>query len=299
MEYPDNWIHVYTDGSAFKGTVNAGLGARIEYPDGSLEEIAIPCGSLCSNFDAEAHAMISAIYSIKGTFDMNPEISTNAVIFTDSKSVLECLHNNSVPTSAIRDLIQTIDSFHKDYGHEITLQWIPSHCNINGNEAADKLAKEGAMMHQPDKPVPQRTCKQIIKSNIQIEWVNGWALDKTGRKIFPFMPKPLKNDPLNKLERKEQSVIFRLRTQHAPLNYHLNRINPMHEPLCPLCDHAYETTDHFLFECPNLKDIRQELLPSMPDIDNTLYGDVCQLIKTSKYYFMAQRRRAKAHNQAG
>ena len=73
----------------------------------------------------------------------------------------------------------------------------------------------------------------------------------------------------------------------------------MHEPLCLLCDHAYETTDHFLFECPNLKDLRQELLPSMPDIDNTLYGDVCQLIKTSKYYFMAQRRRAKAHNQAG
>ena len=122
MDYPDNWIHVYTDGSAFKGTINAGLGARIEYPDGSLEEIAIPCGSLCSNFDAEAHAMKSAIDSIKGTFDMNPDLAADVVIFTDSKSVLECLHNNSVPTSAIRDLMNSINTFAKVHGNDISLQ---------------------------------------------------------------------------------------------------------------------------------------------------------------------------------
>ncbi len=73
----------------------------------------------------------------------------------------------------------------------------------------------------------------------------------------------------------------------------------LHEPLCPLCDHAYKTTEHFLFECQNnLKGLRQELLPPMPDIDNTLFGNVSQLINMIKYYFMAHRRRAKAHNQA-
>ena len=72
----------------------------------------------------------------------------------------------------------------------------------------------------------------------------------------------------------------------------------MHEPLCPLCDHAYKTTEHFLFECQNLKDIRQELLPPMPDIDNPLFCNVSQLINMCKYYFMAHRRRANAHNQA-
>ena len=39
LGYSDEWVHVYSDGSAFKGTINAGFGARIEYPDGSLEEI--------------------------------------------------------------------------------------------------------------------------------------------------------------------------------------------------------------------------------------------------------------------
>ena len=38
QEYPDNWTQVYTDGSAFKGTINAGYGVRIEYTDKTTEE---------------------------------------------------------------------------------------------------------------------------------------------------------------------------------------------------------------------------------------------------------------------
>ena len=62
-------------------------------------------------------------------------------------------------------------------------------------------------MEQPENPVSQNTCKQMIRSNMQIEWMCGWAQDKTGRKIFPYMPKPNKNDPINKLNRKQQTII--------------------------------------------------------------------------------------------
>ena len=37
--YPKDWIHTYTDGSAFKATINAGYGATVNYPDGSKNEI--------------------------------------------------------------------------------------------------------------------------------------------------------------------------------------------------------------------------------------------------------------------
>ena len=53
------------------------------------------------------------------------------------------------------------------------------------------------------------------------------------------------------------------------------------------------------FECPNLQDLRNKLLFSNPDINNTLFGDVSQLEQTSKYYNMAHRRRAKAQTQVG
>ena len=50
----------------FYGTVcvYAGCGARIEYQDGSFQEISKPCGMHCSNFDAEALAITAAIKTI-------------------------------------------------------------------------------------------------------------------------------------------------------------------------------------------------------------------------------------------
>ena len=59
-QYPKEWIHIYTDGSAFKATVNAGYGAIIHHPKGEKEEIYSPCGSFCSNFVAEKEAIIEA-----------------------------------------------------------------------------------------------------------------------------------------------------------------------------------------------------------------------------------------------
>ena len=140
---------------------------------------------------------------------------------------------------------------------------------------------------------------QPCKANTKIEWHNEWALCNKGRVVFPFMTRPNKNDPINALGRRDQVNIFRLRTQHVPLNMHINRIKPDHAPLCPLCDHPYETVKHFLFDCPSLEDIRQQLLPPSPDLGNTLYSTAHQLKQTSKYYVMANCRRAQVQMAAG
>ena len=33
QSYPENWIHINTEGSAFKSTMNAGYGACVQLPD--------------------------------------------------------------------------------------------------------------------------------------------------------------------------------------------------------------------------------------------------------------------------
>ena len=53
-QYPEEWIHIYTDGSAFKGTVNAGYGSRIQFPDKTCEELFDSCGAHRTNAEAEA-----------------------------------------------------------------------------------------------------------------------------------------------------------------------------------------------------------------------------------------------------
>ena len=126
-----------------------------------------------------------------------------------------------------------------------------------------------------------------------------WALGDTGRAVFTHMTSPNTNDPVNSLRRQEQVIIFRLRTRHVQLNAHLNRIQPEIAPLCTLCDHPYKTVKHFLLDCQPLKDLREQHLPSTPDLENNLYTHKTQLQHTCKYYTMAFRRRAQAQMTAG
>ena len=47
--YPDDWIHVYTDGSATRGAGKAGYGIYMEYSDGSFSKHNKACGKNSSN----------------------------------------------------------------------------------------------------------------------------------------------------------------------------------------------------------------------------------------------------------
>ena len=271
----------------------------MEYPDGTLDEISKPCGNLCSNFEAEAIAIESALLKIEEKFLQKAEIKSNVVIFSDSKSALEAIANESVKDNTIKSLLLTISSFIESTKTKITLQWIPSHCNIAGNERADTLAKQGAAKEQPLTAVSQTTVKQIIKSNTTIDWLSKWAQSNKGRSMFKFITAPNRNDPINRLKRKEQVTIFRLRTTHVPLNAHLNKILKDHPPNCTLCEHNLENVQHFLLDCPALVDLRRELLPENSTIETTLYSTDQQLRKTAKFFHMANGRRAQSHMTAG
>ena len=67
-QYPDDWVHIYTDGSATSGTRNAGYGARVHYPDKTLEELSGPGCVYCTNYEAEATAMEKALLTVSDEF---------------------------------------------------------------------------------------------------------------------------------------------------------------------------------------------------------------------------------------
>ena len=145
------------------------------------------------------------------------------------------------------------------------------------------MAKEGAKKDQPTKPCSMQTVKQSLRNNSKEEWLNGWTNGFTGRTMYKYMNKPRPDDKINTLKREHQSMIFQLRTGHSKLNYHLNRINPLHPAKCRNCSYPCETVEHVLFECPQLRQMRQVLLPPQPSVENTLYGPVAQLQNTCKF----------------
>ena len=290
--YPSTWIHSYTDGSAFKATINAGYGAVIYMPNGSKKEVFNSSGSFCSNYIAEQHAISNALTHINYHFDNNPQQITDTIIFTDSLSTLEALENGSDTSKDITHLKWSLHNLMSRHSIRVVLQWIPAHTGIPGNERADALAKQGASLPQPDVPVAYSTCCQMIKANSKEEWMNNWSTGKTGRHMYGHMSKPLLKDPINNLRRGDQSLIFQLRTQHVPLNCHLNRIGVKESAACPLCDHPSETVEHLLIDCRRLTELRGRFLPRQPSISNCLFTSSQQLRQTCDFYRMAYSRRA-------
>ena len=293
LSYPEDWTHTYTDGSAVKAVAKAGLGVWITYPDGTTDEVSEACGEICSNYEAENFAIQRAIQRLDQKFGDSPASTSNVVIFTDSKSILQAMETNDLDEETLQTLI-IAENFKTTHSVNLKMQWIPGHTDLLGNERADKLAKQGSSKPQPPKPVPLKTTKNIIKQEYKQNWTDKWSKGMTGRKVYEHLKAPKPKDDMARLKRKDQTAIFRLRTGHVPFNFHRNRFNPEVPPLCPLCDSPYETVEHVLLECRELKDLRQLHLPDQASIDNTLYCSYHQLEKTAKFYYMACVKRAYA-----
>ena len=102
----------------------------------------------------------------------------------------------------------------------LTLQWIPSHCNITGNEKAEELSKTGSKNTQLSNPIFYQESKTIIiKSFIKEKWIKENEIGK--------------EDSIDKLQRHDQVIIFRLRTGHCRLLSHLHRLKISRTDECP------------------------------------------------------------------
>ena len=85
--YPkQEWVTLYTDGSATDAIKNGGEGVFTEWLDGSTTSDAFPTGATCSNYKAEAEALIVALNLTQST----PNSKTmKCVLLSDAKSVLQ------------------------------------------------------------------------------------------------------------------------------------------------------------------------------------------------------------------
>ena len=142
-------------------------------------------------------------------------------------------------------------------GWTIAFQWIPSHCDVPGNEKADYLAKQGCHLEQPPTNV---TCSQAVSKIIcsarshvrQTHEINARG------KLWESL---LKNRiPMN-LHRGTFAANFRISTGHDYLNGHLHRIGVKESPACPLCSTGEIMTFTHLTSCASLANENFNFLP--------------------------------------
>ena len=258
----DIWTHAFTDGSAENAVRNGGGGVFIKFPDGSRVTKSISTGQLSTNYRAEACALLHAAQ----TLNEREELSTHSVILTDCKSVLQSLQTGekSQILCNVRQALKTLSRRTR-----LTLQWIPSHCGISGNEEADRLSKAGSRLEQPYHPVSFQEAKAILKSQYKKKWQMNHQTDT-------------EDDAICLLDRAQQVVIFRLRTGHCRLLHHLYRLRVSHTDECP-CGSGIQTPEHLLQSCPTFHALRQETWPCEVGLKEKLWGPVAALRRTADF----------------
>jgi ribonuclease HI len=110
-----------------------GLSGYITISEGSCY-----LGERMEVFDAELHAAYEGLNNIR-TILYKPK---HIYLYIDNTSAIEVLLNNPDRIEGAFETTEVVKLL-TNHGWKINTVWVPSHCNIEGNESADKLAKLG------------------------------------------------------------------------------------------------------------------------------------------------------------
>ena len=270
-------LTIYTDGSTSGQQENGGAGFSVQTNTGEvIEELSYPAGEWCSSFTGECVAFYEAIKWIR-----NNEVPVNETILicSDSMSLAQALDNGSWKDSdpwikLIKDELHVVIP-------KVILLWIPSHCDVDGNERADELARKGAEMSQENIFVTHKIVKAKIKNK-------KWTIrNEKAASIYQSRRGP-RFDIEGKWPRGVRSSFAQLRSGHSmELRYYRHKIGIDFSDLCPSGCGVAETITHVLCDCVSTEEARRRnwheaVTPSMltthPDITRrilaTKYGDL-------------------------
>ena len=178
-------------------------------------------------FSAELYAIKSAVNSLKNVKN------TSCTIYSDSKSALQAI----LKYDSENPVVQTIHLLLiriRENNTEIKFCWVPGHCNIKGNEMADKAAKEAIKLGRNcNYPVLYSDMKSFLKQKFKEEWEICWKL-KLNNKLFQVDKSIGKRDFEGFKTRLEEIKLNRLRLGHSRLTNNYLLMGEL-QPECNVC----------------------------------------------------------------
>ena len=115
------------------------------------------------------------------------------VVCTHSQSALATLQGGPLAqTSQLGIDIRRAPRELAGEDRQLILQWVPSHCGLDGNERVDKIAKDASSLSQENTDVDVQTAHhaaaRLARSRTTKAWPAGWYRSLMGRRLPPPAP---------------------------------------------------------------------------------------------------------------
>ena len=229
--------NIYTDGSATAGVLKGGAGVVITTGDPANPTISDKLlkkgADITCSFDEELRAMEMTVDWVNKHLD-----ATNSVaVYTDSQSLCMALIGNGVSLEPLRSRINNTKA-------KLTIQWVPGHCEIPGNEMADESAKQAAKEKGPGCPITYASAC----THIRIQSKDPPPSHPRVREVYEALSHDRERLIMS---RQDQSLLAQLRSGHyLGLREYQYRIGRVESPVCNLCGQGEQDLQHWLVDCP-------------------------------------------------
>jgi ribonuclease HI len=255
VNFPRGSLVFYTDGSKMdNGDTGAGVcGPRLK--------LALPMGSYPTVFQAEIYAIQTCVsHCLKRKYQ-----HAKIFIVSDSKASLLALEAKTFTSRLVWECMQTLNML--AVINKVTLMWVPGHSGIEGNEAADQLAKEGGAIPfvgpEPFCAFPRSHQMAAIRLWEDSRKRASWEKMAGQRQAKAFLThSKTYTDKVLQLSKPDLCTLTGILTGHCPVKYHLKNLRKVPEDTCRFCKEESETSEHLLCKCPALSKGRLDALSS-------------------------------------
>ena len=238
-------VTLWTDGSVPSLFGQGGAGVFMQCSKCSTSHsISSPAGPISSSFTAEISALLIGLDWCVAHSSQCP--FSSLLVLSDSKSALTTLSSRPdflMPKTlwCIWFLISTLAE-----RVQLTLQWVPGHTNIPGNETADSLANQGALISSSSIPASLSPCTSFFKYSLYHSWRRSVSSKLLSCQVPQVSPEELA------LSRSTRCALSRLRCNgHSLLlSSYLVRIGRQEDPSCSACGNPTQDLFHLLLDCP-------------------------------------------------